>query len=241
MSTSLYREINRGVGRAIHRYDMIADGDRIVIGISGGKDSLTLMQVLTERLARIPISYELVGVYVDPGFENGFGGELAAYCQEKGFRLKVIHTDNGIVAHGPANRENPCFLCSRLRRKVLFETAAEMGFGKIALAHHKDDLIETLLMNMCYTGEISTMRPVRTLFDGRLAIIRPLAFVDEDVIRRFARREGFPEFINPCPTASVSKRREIKDLLTNLYRSNRKIKGNLFRSMTRIKTDYLPI
>ncbi len=238
---SLYKEINRGVGRAIHRYEMISDGDRIVVGLSGGKDSLTLMHVLMERLTRIPISYEIVGVYVDPGFENGFAVELEAYCREKGFPLKVIHTDNGVVAHSEVNRENPCFLCARLRRKALFETAAEMGFGKIALAHHKDDLIETLLLNMCYTGEISTMRPVRTLFDGKLAIIRPLAYVDEDVIRRYARREGFPEFINSCPTAATSKRKEMKDLLTGLYRSNRKIKGNLFRSMTRVKIDYLPI
>ncbi len=241
MSNFIYKEINRRVGQAIHRYDMIADGDRIVVGLSGGKDSLTLMHVLTERLARIPLSYELFAVYVDPGFEGGYAAELQAYCENMGYRLKTVYTDNGIVAHSAANRENPCFLCARLRRKRLFEAAGELGAGKVALAHHKDDMIETLLLNMCYAGEISTMRPSQTLFKGRLTIIRPLSLVDEDVIRRFAGSREFPCFENPCPTAAVSKRREIKEMLARLYRGNRKIKGNLFRSMNRIRTDYLPI
>ncbi|MBW2192217.1 MAG: tRNA 2-thiocytidine(32) synthetase TtcA [Deltaproteobacteria bacterium] len=218
---------------------MISDGDRILVGLSGGKDSLTLMWVLEERRQRIPINYELFAAYVDPGFDGGFGEQLAEYCDEAGFDLSVESTDHGILAHSPQNRENPCFLCSRLRRKRLFEIADERGCNKLALGHNKDDIIETLFLNMCYAGQISTMLPSQSFFQGKFTLIRPLAFVDENVIRHFAEERGCPDFMNPCPTAKVSKRQEIKTLLNALYRSNKKIKGNIFRAMRHVKTDYL--
>jgi len=218
---------------------MISDGDRILVGLSGGKDSFTLMWLLNERLERIPINYELFAVYIDPGFEEGFSEPLAEYWNRTGFELIIEDTDFGILAHSSQNRENPCFLCSRLRRKRLFEIADELGCNKLALGHNKDDIIETLFMNICYAGEISTMMPSQSFFQERFTLIRPLAFVDEDVIRRFAKEKGCPDFINPCPSAKVSKRQEIKRLLQQLYRSNRKVKGNIFRAMSRVKTDYL--
>ncbi len=234
-----FKVLNRAMGKALHQYDMIADGDRIAVGLSGGKDSMTLLWFLHERLARIPIRYEVFAVYVDPGFEDGFADELTAYCDRMGYRLRVDFTDHGPLAHSDVNRENPCFLCARLRRKRLFEIADELDCRKVALGHNKDDLIETLFLNMCYAGEISTMQPAQPFFDGLFTVIRPLAYADEDAIRRFVRREGFPEFINPCPSARTSKRREIKTLLHQLYRSNQKIKGNIFRAMRHVKTDYL--
>ena len=234
-----YRTLNRAVGKALHRYEMISDGDRIVVGISGGADSLTLMQVLLERQTRIPIKYELHAVYIDPGFKDSFAEPLEIYCERRGFALRVEYTDHGLLGHSPDNSENPCFLCSRLRRKRLFEIANELGCNKLALGHNKDDLIETFFINICYAGEISTMLPAQTFFQQRFTVIRPLAYVDEDLIRRFARDQHFPEFINPCPTAATSKRREIKTMLKQLYRSNRKVKGNIFRSMSHVKPDYL--
>ena len=227
------------MGKALHRYQMISDGDRIVVGVSGGADSLTLMRMLMERLARIPISYELFAVYIDPGFEGSFAEPLEMYCEKVGFPLRVEYTDYGLLGHGPENRENPCFLCSRLRRKRLFEIADELGCDKLALGHNKDDIIETLFINMCYAGEISTMLPVQHFFQQKFALIRPLAYTDGDLIRRFARDQRFPDFINPCPTAATSKRREIKLMLKRLYSSNKKIKGNIFRSMSHIKPEYL--
>jgi len=218
---------------------MIADGDRILVGLSGGKDSFTLLWMLMERLERIPINYELAAAYIDPGFEDGFSEPLAEYWNKTGVQLKIEHTDHGILAHSSQNRENPCFLCAMLRRKRLFEIADELGCNKVALGHHKEDIIETLFMNICYAGEISTMMPAQSFFQGKFTLIRPLAFVDEDVIRRFAGENGCPDFINPCPSAKVSKRQEIKGLLQRLYRSNRKIKGNIFRAMSHVKTDYL--
>ena len=234
-----YQALNRAVGRALHRYAMIEDGDRIVVGLSGGKDSLTLLWILNERRQRIPIDYTLFAVYIDPGFAGGYDQALAAYCRQEGFDLRIERTDYGIVAHSTENRENPCFLCARRRRQRLFEIADELGCNKLALGHNKDDLIETLFLNIFYAGEISTMLPCQKMFQGRFTLIRPLAFVDEDIIRRFARERGWPRFVNPCPTAQISKRSEIKLLLKELYSRNRKIKGNIFRAMSHARTDYL--
>lgn len=223
----------------MHRYDMLHDGDRIVVGLSGGADSLTMLWILAERLSRIPICYELLPVHIDPGFAGGFSEALQTYCASAGFRLRVEHTDYGILGHSPSNRENPCFLCARLRRKRLFEIAAELNCNKLALGHNKDDIIETLFLNICYAGEISTMVPCQTMFNQRFSIIRPLAYADEEGIREFARQQHFPEFVNPCPSANHSKRRDLKVLLKQLYLSNPKIKGNIFRAMHRVKTAYL--
>ena len=154
-----YKVIKRNVGKALHQYDMISHGDRILVGLSGGKDSFILMWILSERLKRIPINYELYSVHVDLGFDGGFSKSLAKYCGQIGFELRVEHTDYGVLAHSSENRENPCFLCSRLRRKRLFEIADELGCNKIALGHNKDDIIETLFLNIFYAGEISSMLP----------------------------------------------------------------------------------
>lgn len=239
MARYTYQIIKRSVGKALHHYKMISDGEKIAVGLSGGKDSLTLMWILTERLTRIPISYELFAIYIDPGFEGNFVKPLEDYCRKMNYSLHVEKTDFGIKAHSSENRENPCFLCSMLRRKRMFEIADELGCSKLALGHHKDDIIETLFMNMCYAGEISTMVPVQPLFGGELTIIRPLSYVDEDTICRFARHKGFPDFTNPCPSAKNSSRHKIKNTLRSLYQSNKKIKGNIFKSLSRVKPDYL--
>ena len=227
------------MGKALHRYQMISDGDRIIVGLSGGADSLTLMWMLTERLKRVPINYELFAVYIDPGYEGSFGESLEWYGNKLGYSIRAEYTDYGLLAHSPENRENPCFLCSRLRRKRLFEIADELGCNKLALGHNKDDIIETLFMNICYAGEISTMVPSQAFFQGKFTVIRPLAFADEQLIRKFARDQKFPEFINPCPSANSSKRKEVKTFLQQLYRANKKVKGNIFRAMSHVNTDYL--
>ena len=218
---------------------MLHDGDRIILGVSGGADSLTMMWMLVERLPRIPINFELFPVYVDPGFEGGFSESLKTYTADIGLPLRVEHTDYGILGHSAVNRENPCFLCSRLRRKRLFEIADELGCNKLALGHNKDDIIETFFLNICYAGEISTMVPSQKFFQEKFTVIRPLAYADGNLIRAFAGEQRFPEFVNACPSAKRSKRQEIKVVLNQLYRSNKKIKGNIFRAMSRVKLDYL--
>ena len=239
MPASRHKRINRAVGKAIHRYEMIQDRDKILVAMSGGKDSLVMMWLLQERLSRIPITYQLLPCYIDPGFENSFAGDFEAYCREHDWSLRIDYSDCGVVAHSAVNRENPCFLCSRIRRKRLFEIAAETGCNKLALGHNKDDIIESLFLNMCYAGEISAMQPSLAVFGGEITVIRPLAFVEEDDIRKFVAEQGLEKFENPCPTAKTSRRHEIKQLLKRLYQGNRKVKGNIFRAMGNVRTDYM--
>lgn len=239
MPSRRYKAVNRTMGKAHHRYEMISDGDRICVGLSGGKDSLTLLWFLHERLPRIPIDYTIVACHIDPGFENGFAGPLKQFCDISGWPIRIEYTDCGVVAHSSKNLENPCFLCARRRRQRLFEVAAELNCNKLALGHTKDDIIESLFLNMFYAGEISVMMPCLPMFGGEITIIRPLAFTDEHDIKRFAAEKGFPDFINPCPSAGSSKRREIKAMLETLYSANSKIKGNIFRALGNVKRDYL--
>ncbi len=133
----------------------------------------------------------------------------------------------------------PVFYVPDCAENGFFEIADELGCNKLALGHNKDDIIETLFLNMCYAGEISTMVPSQSFFQGKVTVIRPLAFADENIISCFAGEKKFPAFVNPCPSAKVSKREEIKNLLGQLYSSNKKIKGNIFRAMSHVNTDYL--
>ncbi|MFH1481594.1 MAG: ATP-binding protein [Pseudomonadota bacterium] len=239
MSKFVAKEMRRLMGKAIHERDMIADGDHILVSVSGGKDSLSVLWLLRERVKRIPIRYHLTAVHVDPGFGAHSADRMASFFVEHGFDHRIVRSDFGPRAHGPENRENPCFLCSRLRRKAIFELAAELNCNKVAFGHHKDDLIETFFINLFYGGSMSTMLPVQRLFDGKLTVIRPLYMIDEPLIRRYATSMEWPEIDLGCPTAGLSKRGEIKEMLNRFYKSNKKIKGNVFHALRNVKTDYL--
>ena len=231
--------MKRLTGKAIHNQQMIRDGDHVLVAVSGGKDSLVLLRMLKERIRRIPISYNITAVHVDPGFGSESARKMAAFFSTHGFDYRVIESDIGPRAHGPENRENPCFLCSRMRRKLLFELADTIGCNRIAMGHHKDDIIETLFLNIFYGASISTMLPVQELFGGKLTVIRPLYLVEEDLIRRYAEETGWPRIELGCPSAGASKREEIKLMLRGLYRKNKKIKGNIFHALQNVNAEYL--
>ena len=233
------KEIKRLTGKAIHTKDMIRDGDHVMVAVSGGKDSLALLWLLKERIKRVSIDYRITAVHVDPGFGANSADQMTSFFLAHGFEFRVIESDIGPKAHGPQNRENPCFLCSRLRRKLLFQTAEEFGCNRIAFGHHKDDLIETFFLNVFYGASISTMVPVQGLFGGKLTVIRPFYLVDEDLIRRYAQLMDWPEISLDCPTAGSSKREEVKNMLKLFYRSNRKIKGNIFHALQNVNAEYL--
>jgi tRNA 2-thiocytidine biosynthesis protein TtcA len=233
------KEMKRLMGKAIHSRDMIREGDHIMVAVSGGKDSLSLLWLLRERLKRVPILYRLTAVHVDPGFGANSAEAMQDFFGVHGFQFRVIRSDFGPLAHSPENRENPCFLCSRLRRKALFSLAEEMGCNKIAFGHHKDDIIETFFMNVFYGASVSTMMPVQEFFEGKLHVIRPLFMVDSDLIRRYATLMGWEAIDLGCPTAGSSKREEIKNMLNQFYRSNRKIKGNIFHALQNVRPEYL--
>lgn len=240
MSKFIPREMKRLMGKAIHKYNMTENGDHILVSVSGGKDSMALLWLLRERIKRIPINYQITAVHVDPGFGGDNREQMISFFEENGFEYRVIDSDFGPRAHSPENRENPCFLCSRLRRKVVFELAGELKCNKIALGHHKDDLIETLFINIFYGASISTMLPVQGFFRDEIIIIRPLYLIDENMIKRYFTLMGWPEIITGCPTAGSSRRGHIKKILNDLYRTNRKIKGNVFHALQNVKTEYLP-
>ncbi len=227
------------MGKAIHRYGMIRDGDRILVGVSGGKDSLTLLTLLSERAKRVPVHYELLAVHVDLGFDSSGADMLKEFFEAKKIAYHIEPTRIAELANGPDNRENPCFLCSWERRKRVFSLAQRFGCNKVAFGHHKDDIIETLLLNIFYSAEISTMLPVQSLFNGKMTLIRPLALLEERKVERFAKEMGLPYFPCGCPASGRSKRRKVKELISGLEKENRKVKGNIFRSLSNIKLDYL--
>lgn len=218
---------------------MIHDGDRIAVGLSGGKDSWALAYLLAERLGRVPVKYTLCPIHIDLGFDSRGSEIIRDYARQLGWTVRIEHTDFGALAHSDANRENPCFLCARKRRQRLFEVADELGCTKLALGHNKDDLIETLFINIFYAGEMSTMLPSQPFFNGRFTVIRPLAYADEETLLRFSRQMAWPIVPNPCPSAGHSRRGEIKELLQRLYHGNRKVKGNIFNAMRNIRPEYL--
>ncbi|NLI80720.1 MAG: tRNA 2-thiocytidine(32) synthetase TtcA [Deltaproteobacteria bacterium] len=237
---SVEREVRHLLGKAIHRYRLIEDGDRIAVGVSGGKDSLLLLWLLRERLERIPIRYELTAVHVDPGFDSESPEKLEVFLKREGFPHVIVRTDHGLVAHSAENRENPCFLCARLRRTTLFQKARELGCPKIALGHNQDDLIETFFINICYGAQVATIVPRQPFFQGAMHIIRPLALLPSRLVKRACEKLALPAIPNPCPSAARNKRSEIRALLASLYEKNPKVRGNIFHAMSHINLEYLP-
>jgi tRNA 2-thiocytidine biosynthesis protein TtcA len=239
-AVSTFEKKTQGLlGNAIREFNMIKNGDRIAVAVSGGKDSMALLYMLKERLNWVPIHYDLLAVHLDMGFDESHPQLIEQFCFDLGVSFYMEKTDYGLKAHGPDNKENPCFLCSWLRRKHLFQLSETLNFSKIAFGHNKDDIIETLFLNMFFSGELSTMLPKQSLFQGRLVIIRPLALLEENRIKQFAIRKGLPQIANSCPSAQNSSRHEIKDFLSVLYSRNRKIKGNIFHALSHVRPEYL--
>ena len=230
---------SKKVGEAIAAYNMIEENDRILVAISGGKDSMSLLKVLRYKQKRLPIRFDIVACYIDLGFDDNQRPILENYFRDNGYEYSIEETRLWKRAQEQDGRIN-CFWCSFNRRKKLFETAAKLGCNKVALGHHKDDIAETFLLNVFFHGEISTMMPRQELFGGKLYIIRPLALCEEKFIIRYARESDFPTFSGKCPNSRASKRKLMKDMLTMLARLNPDVKTNIFRCMKRIKFDYLP-
>lgn len=238
--TKLFLHLKKWLEKAVLDYDMIRKGDRLLIGVSGGADSLAVMDLLDSPMLFIP-DFSFVAVNIDMGFDPTYKkyDRLEKYFQKNNYPYVMEKTDIGNVAHSAMNKKNPCFLCSRLRRKRIFEIADAEGCNKIAFAHHRDDIIETLLINMFYGREISTMMPNQSIFGGKLHIIRPLVYLGEDLVKKYSRERRFPVLKNDCPTSKTSKRIYIKNLLKKLERDNKGIRDNIYKAMSHLKPDYL--
>jgi tRNA 2-thiocytidine biosynthesis protein TtcA len=227
-------------GRGINRFGMIRQGDRILIGLSGGKDSLALCVALAERKRWVPIDYDLAAVLVN-WHEYPVGpAELEAvrlFLEELGIPLEVI--DASIY---PERHQKPfsCYICSRNRKRILFQEAARRGITKVALGHHLDDIVETTLLNLFFRGEFATMMPVQEFFHGRLHIIRPLCEVEERDIQRLDRHYALPVVHISCPRKDLNQRIILKEILKSLKRVSRQVKENIYRAPWHINSSYLP-
>jgi tRNA 2-thiocytidine biosynthesis protein TtcA len=238
--TKLFRHLKKWLEKAVLDYSMIEEGDRVLIGVSGGADSLALLDLLDSKMIFVP-RFSFVAVNIDMGFDPSYQAYdgLEKYFQENNYRYVMEKTDIGPLSHSDFNKKNPCFLCSRLRRKRIFEIADAEGCNKIAFAHHRDDIIETLLINMFYGREISTMMPNQEIFEDKLHIIRPLAYLREELVKKYSKERQFPVLKNDCPTSLTSKRIYIKNLLNELEKDNKEIRDNIYKAMSHVKPDYL--
>jgi tRNA 2-thiocytidine biosynthesis protein TtcA len=230
----------RHVGRAIDRFDMISDGDRILLGVSGGKDSLSMSLALKERLRWVPIRYELFAVHVE-WREYPLTGEERGGLEAFFARLEIPYRRVEASAFPPSFRGKfDCYLCARNRRRILFEQARELGFAKLALGHHLDDVVETTLMNLCYQGQFSTMMPVQGFFDGKLTLIRPLYEVTEREVASLARRMELPVVEGRCPTGGEGLRRVVRSVISELSHHGKRVRQNVYRAPWHVNSQYLP-
>jgi tRNA 2-thiocytidine biosynthesis protein TtcA len=228
--------ISKRVGRAIMDYQMFSDGDKIAVAVSGGKDSLTLLKVLTDRQRFVPVKYELLAVHIDLGYPHSFARPLEKYFKKIGVRYHIEKVD---VLKKTPRKDISCFWCSWNRRKALFEVANRSKCTRVALGHHKDDIVETILLNMFFQGEISAMAPKQELFAGKIILIRPLCYVEEEMIRRFVKEMDFPLQSCACPNSLTSNRSRMAALIKDLEKVCPETKTNIFKSVKRIKQDYL--
>jgi len=240
--TRLQRTIFSRVDRAIFEYKMVNPNDCVLIAVSGGADSMALLDILRLRLHIYGEGIDFFAVYIEHGFEPDAQKRcelMRSFYRISSINGSIIETDIGPYSHSEENRENPCFLCSRLRRKHIFEAAEKFGCNKIAFGHHKEDIIETLLLNMMWSREISTMPPNLTVFAGKYHVIRPLMYIEEDWLEKYCWEKQIHTFNNGCPTAGNSKRQYIKELLSQLETDHKGVKENIFQAMKRVKPDYL--
>jgi tRNA 2-thiocytidine biosynthesis protein TtcA len=237
------KRIRKLTGKAIHDFGLIENHDRILVALSGGKDSWTLLTVLNALRQRAPVSFSLIAVTVDPGFP-GFRTEgIVDYLLAHGYEHRIVRAPvHDLLSEKLEPDETPCGLCSRIKRGTLYTAATGLGCTKIALGHHRDDFIETLLLNQFFNGKIKAMAPLLRADDGRNVVIRPLIYVPEEEIVSYASEAGFPVTCCACPACGDpdQKRVQIKKLLSELERSHHGIKASLLAALGDVEPRHLP-
>lgn len=236
------RGLLKKVGRAVVEHRMIADGDRIMVCVSGGKDSYALLDVLELLRRRAPVRFELIAVNIDQGWPGYDTARIEAHLRGMEVEYRMINEDYARTVEALLEPgQTPCVLCSRFRRGVLYRLAGELECTKIALGHHADDLIETLVLNLFYSGKLAAMPAVLRSDDGAHTVIRPLCTVTEETLRRYAEARGFPVVRCGCPSCGLpeQKRQVVKRLLADLEAADPGIKSNMLGALANVKPSHL--
>src|SRR5215211_6978630 len=238
----LEARIAKKTTKAITDFNLIEDGDRVMVGLSGGKDSWALMQTLDNLRQRAPIRFSLIAVNVDSGYKDFKHDVIARTCAERGWECRIEHTSIGDVMDDLlAADATPCSLCARLRRGVLYRIAREVGATKIALGHHLDDFVETLLLNLFFAGALKAM-PARLVSDnGEHVVIRPLVYVGEDEARLYAKESELPIVGCCCPACGdlSLQRQRLKRLIAELEVEHPDVKNSMIRALTNVAGRHL--
>ena len=230
-------EIRSAFEKTCEEYQIVEKGDRFAVGISGGKDSMTLLHLLAFKRLVLKTDFSLTAVYVhvqNAAYSLDFD-KVQRFCDDLETPLVV----KNIVLEDLRNAENRCFICSRVRRKTLFDFTREEGFNKLALGHNMDDAVETLMMNMVYHGEFSSLPPKMAFFDGRLDVVRPLIKVSKEQTMLYANLYQFPKIKSDCGFETVSSRYRFRRFADFLEKMNRGAKLNIFNSMGNVNDEYL--
>ncbi len=219
------------VRRAMNDYHMVGKGDKIAVGISGGKDSLALLYAMAGLRKFYPEKFEMIAVTVDLGFEGADFSRIYQLCEELKVDYYVVKTQIGKIVFEERKETSACALCSKMRKGALNDFVMDMGCSKVAYAHHMDDIIETMLMSLIYEGRFYTFAPVIGLERTGLKVIRPLMYVSEAEVTGFINRQKLQPLPNPCPMDKISRRAYIKQLLQQLNRENPGVKKRLFHAI----------
>jgi tRNA 2-thiocytidine biosynthesis protein TtcA len=241
-TSPLEARLAKRVTKAIADYRLIEDGDRVMVGLSGGKDSWALLQILEVLRQRAPITFSLIAVTVDSGYDGYRHDLIASTCERRGWEYRIIHTEIGEAVDDLLDQSaTPCSLCARMRRGVLYRIATDVGATKIALGHHLDDFIETLLLNLFFAGSLKAM-PARLVSDnGEHVVIRPLVGVTEAEARNYAREQSLP-IISCCCRACGDlslQRQRVKRLLAELEVEHPEIKNSMIRALANVASRHL--
>ena len=219
--------------RAVDSYKMIEEGDRIAVGISGGKDSLTLLAALAHLKLFYPKKFDVIGITIDMGFEGADYSEVEKFCRELGVEYHIINTQISQVIFEARKEDAPCSLCSRMRRGALNDAADDLHCNKVALGHHMDDVIETFFMNIFFAGNISSFSPVTFLDRSGITCIRPLIYTPEKDINYFAAKENLPILPKLCPEDGFTERENVKKRLAEIEKKIPDVKNKVFRALER--------
>ncbi len=219
------------VRRAVDDYHMIEDGDKIAVGISGGKDSLTLLYALNDLKRFYPNKFEICAITVDLGFQNLNLEKIQELCNQLNVEYRIVKTDIAKVVFEDRQEASPCSLCAKMRKGALNEAIKEMGCNKVAYAHHKDDVVETMLMSLIYEGRFHTFSPVTYLDRMQVTVIRPLMYMNEVDVIGFVNKYHVPVVKSPCPVDGHTKREYVKNLLRQLNLENPGVKERMFTAI----------